>query len=335
MRNSSRKRKQTRIVSLLLILLIILVIAAGTLALLYITGNHPGSDSSVPESSTDSSDTSLVPEESFESESTSEPESTESLEPDADENTSEPDSTTETEDTDASTAPEPVPTITVEIPERSTFPEIAEILADVSGTTVDTIYEQADALTATLPNPESADACYFPLEGYIIAGSYELPEEQPLLENLLAVSLERLAAVTASEDYTLHEILSMASIVEIEASRGGLSDQNTEEMPHIAEVIYNRLGISMKLQMDVTFQYGYNTLQPQGASEQVLALYNTYDTPALPLGPICSPSMDAVEAVMNPVPSENLFFVFDEEGTYYYAVDYEQHLDNCVLAGIR
>lgn len=332
MRNSSRKRKQTRIVSLLLILLIILVIAAGTVALLYITGTHPNSDPSAPESILDSSDTALVPEESFESESTSEPESTESLVPDATDSSSEPENA---ENDDASVAPEPVPTITVEIPERSTFPEIAEILADVSGTTVDTIYEQADALTATLPNPESADACYFPLEGYIIAGSYELPEEQPLLENLLAVSLERLAAVTASEDYTLHEILSMASIVEIEASRGGLSDQNTEEMPHIAEVIYNRLGISMKLQMDVTFQYGYNTLQPQGASEQVLALYNTYDTPALPLGPICSPSMDAVEAVMNPVPSENLFFVFDEEGTYYYAADYEQHLDNCVLAGIR
>ena len=62
--------------------------------------------------------------------------------------------------------------------------------------------------------------------------------------------------------------------------------------------------------------------------------YDTYIRETLPAVPIGSPSMDSIAAVLRPADTQDLFFVYDEEGNYYFAEDYDQHLINCQLAGI-
>ena len=60
--------------------------------------------------------------------------------------------------------------------------------------------------------------------------------------------------------------------------------------------------------------------------------YNTYVCQGLPVGPICSPGVAAIEAALNPQESNYFFFVTDEEGNYYYAETAQQHDINVLEA---
>ena len=62
--------------------------------------------------------------------------------------------------------------------------------------------------------------------------------------------------------------------------------------------------------------------------------YNTSVCAALPAGPICSPSADAVTAALNPANVDYLYFCVDGEGKYYYASTQEEHEANLVAAGL-
>lgn len=329
-RSKNGKSFKTYCLSVILILLIFLVITAGTVMLLKMLQPSPAPDTGLSDDATEFQDETnpQIHDDTADSVDSEVISSSESISETIEDSLQEAPSESLPEE-------DSIPMLTVTIPDRSTFPEIVSILSTVSGLSEDKIYQQADALLQQIPDSDAAASCYFPLEGYILSGIYELPEEEPLLEHLLKGSLDRITGIASSDVYTIHEILSMASIIEIESSRGGLSEHDPQQMPHIASVIFNRLNSGMQLQMDVTFQYGYNTLQPHGADDAVLEQYNTYDAPALPIGPICSPSEEAVKAVLTPETSDDLFFVFDEDGNYYYAADYNVHLDNCVKAGIR
>jgi len=123
------------------------------------------------------------------------------------------------------------------------------------------------------------------------------------------------------QKYTLHQIVTLASIVEGETNK-------TSEMPAIAGVYYNRLKIGMKLQADPTVQY----LQPNGwkrLNHHDLKLdnpYNTYKYYGLPPGPINNPGKDALRAAFRPEQNKYLFFVADGSGGHNFAQNYLQHL---------
>ena len=177
----------------------------------------------------------------------------------------------------------------------------------------------------------------FLAEGYIAPGVYEWKENAELDEvlRLLLHSWdesisEELQQQAAEQGYSMDEILIMASIVEWESS---FDPQNVVK-PNVAAVVRNRIESATPLQMDVTIFYLQESLYPYRDPEQFQVYYDTYIRDGLPAGPIGSPSMDSIQAVLNPAETEDLFFVYDEEGNYYFAEDYEQHLNNCVLAGI-
>src|SRR5439155_26614894 len=94
------------------------------------------------------------------------------------------------------------------------------------------------------------------------------------------------------EDLSLHEVMTLASIVEAEAKR-------PEERDTIAGVYLNRLKIGMKLDADPTVQYGLHLNRPI-THEDLLAPnpYNTYMNRGLPPGPICNPGVASVRAVL-------------------------------------
>lgn len=122
---------------------------------------------------------------------------------------------------------------------------------------------------------------------------------------------------------SLEEIITMASIIEKEGS--GDTDR-----PTISGILWKRIEIGMALQVDATFLY----INGKGSSELTkkdLALdhkYNTYKYRGLPPGPIGSPGEASIQATLNPVTTEYLYYLHSKDGTAYFSKTYEEHLRN-------
>lgn len=123
--------------------------------------------------------------------------------------------------------------------------------------------------------------------------------------------------------YTVHEILTLASIIEGETNK-------YEEMPMIASVYQNRLKKGMPLEADPTIQY----LQPNGWKRlfykdlKIKSPYNTYLNPGLPPGPINNPGKEAILASLYPANTDFLYFVADGKGGHTFSNSYSQHIIN-------
>ncbi|MCC7050358.1 MAG: endolytic transglycosylase MltG [Bacteroidia bacterium] len=126
-------------------------------------------------------------------------------------------------------------------------------------------------------------------------------------------------------ELTYTQVAILASIIQKEQS------QHPEERPQIASVYYNRLKKGMKLQADPTviFAVGDFTInRVLNKHLQVESPYNTYLNEGLPPGPICIPTKNAIDAVLNLKPSDNLFFCAKEDfsGYHYFTNNYATHL---------
>lgn len=118
----------------------------------------------------------------------------------------------------------------------------------------------------------------------------------------------------------------IASIVEQES-------QKSDERPIIAGVYMNRLKKGMKLEADPTLVYAlgdFNIRRVLGIHKSIDSPYNTYMYGGLPPGPICFPSIDAVDAVLHAAQHDYIFFCAkpDFSGYHMFASNYAQHLAN-------
>ncbi len=184
---------------------------------------------------------------------------------------------------------------------------------------------------------ENIEERAFQAEGYIAPGVYEWEQTastEEVLKKLLSswdeIFTDEMVDMAKKQGYTVDEVLIMASIVEWESSY----DPYNIVKPKVAAVIRNRIESDTALQMDVTIFYLQESLEPYRDPQQYESFYDTYIRSTLPAGPIGSPSIDSIQAVLKPADTNDLFFVYDEDGNYYFAEDYEQHLINCDLAGI-
>lgn len=179
------------------------------------------------------------------------------------------------------------------------------------------------------------------LEGYLYPATYVLPMDGVAAQEMLARQLDAFAAnvvplyaeAADATDLTLHQVLTLASIVEREAVVPA-------ERPTIAGVFLNRLAQGIKLDADPTVQYalGYQPesgqwwktpifLEEYGA---VASPYNTYLNPGLPPGPIAAPGLDSVRAVLYPEQHDYLYFVAipDGSGRHVFAATFAEHEEN-------
>lgn len=128
---------------------------------------------------------------------------------------------------------------------------------------------------------------------------------------------------------TPQEAITLASIVEEETNY-------TPEKPVIASVYLNRLKYHIKLQADPTakFAAGDFTIRRITATiTSIISPYNTYYTAGLPPGPICTPSKQSIEAVLNAANTNYIYFCAKEDfsGSHRFAATYEEHQKNARL----
>ncbi|AEJ44045.1 endolytic transglycosylase MltG [Alicyclobacillus acidocaldarius] len=175
------------------------------------------------------------------------------------------------------------------------------------------------------------------LEGYLFPDTYQFyRNENPvdvvneMLNDFAArVLTSANEAAMRADKLTLNETITEASLIENEA-------QVPSERPIIASVIDNRLKLRMRLQIDATVDYAIGRHLTVVTDADILDArnpYNTYLYGGLPPGPICSPSLASIEAVLHPAHTKYLYYVAKGNGTgeHYFAETYSQQLHNEML----
>lgn len=172
------------------------------------------------------------------------------------------------------------------------------------------------------------------LEGYLFPETYDLKDgssEAALVAEMVKYSrnvfeelgLTREGRTIAGFPLTLREIVTLASIVELETAA-------PEERPRIAGVFLNRLRIGMRLQTDPTVIYALKLEGRYNGNIRKVDLsgdspYNTYRFAGLPPGPIGSPGRSALNAVLEPETTDALYFVSRNDGTHVFSKRLSDH----------
>ena len=122
------------------------------------------------------------------------------------------------------------------------------------------------------------------------------------------------------------DALTIASLLEREA-------YDFTDMRQISGVIWNRLFVGMRLQIDATLQYarGNDPREPwwprvNPRDKFIRSAYNTYTNEGLPPGPIANPSLAAILAALNPAKTSCMFYFHDARGDFYCSKTYEEHV---------
>lgn len=241
-------------------------------------------------------------------------------------------------------------TVTVTFPEGFTILQIAQRLEENGVCSKDDFLKVCNEPYEgiEIDNPEDR---VFLLEGYVFADTYEFylnSDAKAVLKKFIDNFNKRITPEirekAANLGYTLDEILTLASIIQLEC------DKDITECATVSSVFHNRLKSPNfpKLQSDVTTFYitkklgtylGYkeNTKLADQSEEirRYIDLYSTYYCNGLPAGPICNPSIKAINAAVSPADTNYVYFLTDPSGEdFYYASTLAQHNKNGKEAGL-
>ncbi len=234
-------------------------------------------------------------------------------------------------------------TVKITFKEGITFRDVAKLISSSFNISEDDIYNKIKDetylnsliknywfLTDSIKNKK----IYYSLEGYLFPDTYEFNSKDSLesiFKKMLDNTNTKLAnykSAIESSKYNVHEIITMASIIEKESS-GSTSDildnTNYNVYQAVSGVFYNRLNSGWSLGSDVTTYYGLKLdLHERDLTSNELAQVNAYNTRSssmagkLPVGPICMPSIEAINASINPMKHKYYYFVADKNGKTYF-----------------
>ncbi len=173
---------------------------------------------------------------------------------------------------------------------------------------------------------------YYPLEGYLFPDTYNFLNASVTVEDIFKTMLDEMEkklepykAEIQEKEISVHKLLTVASIVELEVSDGG-------DRAGVASVIYNRLKKNMSLGSDVTTYYGIKVdMSERDLYQSELDKYNPYNTRGprmegkLPVGPIASVGLESIIAALEPEETNYLYFVADKNGKTYFAETLSKH----------
>ncbi|HSM02410.1 MAG TPA: endolytic transglycosylase MltG [Acidimicrobiia bacterium] len=236
--------------------------------------------------------------------------------------------------------PEAVLAILIDGPSRETF-RLTVIEGLTIGRMLESIEEQTeipfnelsrvllDGTVVSSLMPDEPDALQ-DWEGMLFPDTYEFEVAATAAEILtrMARTMEsRVGSIDwgrlEEHDLAPYDAVIIASLIEREA----LFD---EDRPLIASVIYNRLAMDMRLQIDATVVYVLGALPEDGLSLEDLEIespYNTYVVTGLPPTPIAGVRTTSLRAAANPAETEYLYFLTDEEGKAHFAETFEEFLE--------
>ena len=182
---------------------------------------------------------------------------------------------------------------------------------------------------------------YHKWEGYLFPDTYEFyvdDDAAAVVQKMVANFNNRVESSyyerMKSAGMTLEDTITLASIIQSEAGV-------RTEMELISSVFHNRLNYSAvypNLESDVTYFYYRDEIKGDKnitSAEQQDAYHTAYDTYyclGLPVGPICNPGLDAIEAALSPAETDYYFFVTDKSGKFYFASTLEEHQQNLAAA---
>jgi len=218
-----------------------------------------------------------------------------------------------------------VETVALTVPEGFTLREIGPRIAELSGVPSDSVLALAgdSALAARLEVPGPT------LEGYLYPETYRFASDVDPVRVLRTMTTryrefwtrERRARAD-SMGLTEREAVTLASIVEAEA-------RVDRERPIIAAVYLNRLDRGMRLQADPTVQYALEEPVSRLLYAHIDSVadspYNTYTHRGLPPGPIGSPGVASLRAVLRPADVPYLYFVARPDGSHVFSRTLPEH----------
>ena len=231
------------------------------------------------------------------------------------------------------------PTVKVLFKEGLTIKNYMEILAENTNLEYDTIIKEINNKDFLEPLIKDYwfltddildEKIYYALEGYLFPETYEFYEDTTLnqaVRRMLDVTSKKLNEIKDSIDnssYSIHEILTIASICEKEA-------KTYDDRTSVAQVINTRIEKNMSLGMDVTSYYGVGKeLSENNITTKELEDNNPYNTRVvtflgLPVGPICNPGITSIKAALNPSNTDYIYFYADmNTGRLHFTNNYEE-----------
>lgn len=194
-----------------------------------------------------------------------------------------------------------------------------------------TTYQMADLLARkfTAFDPDEFMLRTTDKEGYLYPDTYSFPPNTStaqvleVLERTFYEKIRSVETLIAQSGKPVHEIITMASLLEKEAS-------DPIERREIAGVLWHRIEIDMPLQVDAVFGYieQTDTFSPKYSDLETDSPYNTYKYKGLPPGPIGSPSLSSIEAAADPIPTNALYYLHGRDGMLHIARSFEEHVLN-------
>ncbi|WP_419721586.1 endolytic transglycosylase MltG [Peribacillus frigoritolerans] len=225
----------------------------------------------------------------------------------------------------------------ITIPEGKQLIQIADIIAGKTGEDPKKVFKELNdkkfvnsmqeqfpqLLTSEIEN----EKVLYPLEGYLFPATYDFYEEKPTLESIVIEMLKKTEETLQAyegqmdkNDYSVHEMLTFASLVEEEATA-------QVDRGKIASVFYNRIEEDMPLQTDPTVLYakGSHKSRVYYKDLEVKSPYNTYKNKGLPPGPIANAGTTSIDAVLKPEKTDYLYFLATPEGEVLYSKTLDDH----------
>lgn len=218
--------------------------------------------------------------------------------------------------------------------------KIASLIADSTNNTMDDVYnllEDKEYLNYLIDtywfiNSDILNSnIYYSLEGYLFPDTYYFTNKDVTVKEIFERMLDEMNTKLTpyKEDilnskYSIHELLTLASIVELEGA-------SSNDRASIAEVFYNRLKDNWTLGSDVTTYYAEKMDDWKiGLTNKQLNTCNSYNTrgtcfKGLPVGPICNPGIESIKAVIYPSSNDDYYFVADCNGKVYLSKTATEH----------